>query len=271
MTFRSLMISLMAFNFLSCDSLFKSDDSSDSTTEIGFVNLRVENVTGSRAVVKFDTSVPTTCEAEYGVSVEALDLTATDPSMEENQFELDHEIPLEDLSPLTTYYYRARATDASGNTARSETLSFTTAEAAQTDLGTNLAINASVTSVSSNFGGAANDETWGIINAIDGSQSTEWSTNGDGDNASFTLDFGEDRTLKTIRLRSRKMTDGSSIISSFKLTLADASELGPYETPDPDQLYTFEVEPPVVTQTIRFDAVTTTGGNTGLKEIQFFE
>jgi len=90
-----------------------------------------------------------------------------------------------------------------------------------------------------------------------------------------TLDLGQVRSLVQVAYRSRRMTDGSSIVNKFQLLVVDDSAnpfvLGPYETPDPSQLYTFDVNPPVNVERIRFEALETTGGNTGAKEIQLFE
>ena len=46
--------------------------------------------------------------------------------------------------------------------------------------------------------------------------------------------------------------------------------MGPFDTPDPDQLYTFTFTSSVTARSARIEAVQTTGGNTGAKEIQFF-
>ncbi|MBW2628499.1 MAG: hypothetical protein JRE45_12830, partial [Deltaproteobacteria bacterium] len=45
--------------------------------------------------------------------------------------------------------------------------------------------------------------------------------------------------------------------------------MGPFETPDPDQRYIFEIAP-IRAQRVRVEAVTTTGGNSGVKEIELF-
>ena len=272
---RTIYIALVMLTVGCSDENTNASGDSGANTAFQFANLRVEEVSATRAVVRFDTSEPTTCEAEYGTSMTTMDQSATDPSMAPNQLDTVHDVPLEDLVPDTTYYYRARATDKDGRTERSNTLSFKTLPQRQSGL-TNVALmseGTTVSAVSSNFGGAAsgNSSSFGANNAIDGSMVTEWSTNGDGDDAFIVVDFGKMRTLSRVGFRSRRMTDGSSIIKSFRLIFMDQSMLGPFDSPDPDQLYVFDFATPVSTQTVRLEAVTTTGGNSGAKEIQFFE
>ena len=244
---------LALLGFLSC---------SGSEAAFTFENVRSEEITANRAVIRFDTSVPTTCEVMYGTAPDALSARAEDPSMAEDELALEHEVPLEGLQPSTTYYFRPRGTDAEGNTELGAVGRFDTGVGTAPDLGPNAAASASVTTVSSNFGGAANDETWGILSAFDGDLATAWSSNGDGNDAYFVLDFGQPTTLTSVAIRSRYMTDGTSIVTSFTLTADDGTVLGPFQTLDHTQRYTFPIR--VTTQTLGFDVATSTGGNTGL-------
>ena len=242
-----------------------------SPTEITFSNIEVVEIGASRAVVTFDTSVATSCEAEYGTSADALDLRATDPDMAEGELSVDHEVPLEDLAADAEIFWRARAEAADGTVAYSDVMSFRTAmmdEGPDIPL-QNFAVEADVTEVSSNFGGGDNDSTWGISNAFDGAMSTEWATNGDGDDAYVTVDLGQVRKVTHFAFRSREMTDGTSIIQSVQLRFDGADPIGPFETPDPDERYVFQLENAQSAQVITLEAVTTTGGNTGAKEIEF--
>lgn len=246
------------------------DSTSSSDPGLDFIDLRAEDIGSTRAVIRFQTSRETTCEAEYGLAVDVLDQTATDPSMGPELYAFDHEVPLEDLQPATAYYYRARALDPDGRTYHSETLQFTTQAAAQTQLidFAQLSQGASIAAVSSNFGGAANSATWGADFAIDGLTGTEWATNGDGDDAWIDIDLGVERTISRVEFRSRRMPDGSSIIRSFQLRLSADAILGPFDTPDPDVLYGVDLTPPIVKRRVIVEAVTTTGGNTGAREIR---
>ena len=236
--------------------------------------LRVEEIGARRAVVRFETSLPTSCEVLYGLMPDALENSATDPNMDPGQLSLSHEVPLEDLSPETKYYYRARVQDREGSVYFSETSDFFTEEDSGTELGENLALlsgAAHVVGVSSNWAGGDNDSGFGANKAFDGQMATEWSSNGDGDGAWVELDLGGERTLSRLGFRSRQMTDGSSIIQRLELSLDDGSvTLGPFATPDPAVRYEFSFEPISVT-TIRLVVLESTGGNTGAKEIELYE
>jgi hypothetical protein len=91
------------------------------------------------------------------------------------------------------------------------------------------------------------------------------------DAAALTIDFGRERQLIRFEFRSRAMSDGSAIITSIRLVIDDGRLiLGPFETPDPDVEYSFDFEAPVTARTVRVEAVTSTGGNTGAREIRFY-
>ena len=240
---------------------------------IEFSDLNATEITSTGALVSFTTSVPTTCFVEYGTNADSLDMTATDLTMEDNELSVEHTVQLEDLMPATTYYYRGLVTDSEEMMYRSGTQPFTTLPDTAPSALTNVALlsaGTAVADVSSNFGNGANDSSWGANNAIDGLMSSEWSSYGDGDDAFITLDFGGDRTIVKFGFRSRKMSNGTAIITGVRLIFDDDSVAGPFETPDPDTTYTFDIEPPVTAGTVRIEAVTTTGGNTGAKEIQFY-
>jgi len=244
-----------------------------SENTIIFSNMHVSDISPTRAVVQFDTSVPTSCIADFGTSSDKLDMTATDPTMIDGQLETDHNVALEDLRPNTTYYYQAVATDANNYTERSDIQSFeTSASTAGDDTSTNIAAisaGTTVAAVSSNFGDNSNESAFGAHKALDGLMSTEWASNGDGDNAYIELDFGLQRTIRSLRFRSRTMADGSSIITRFQLSNR-GRVIGSFDTPDPDKVYEYELDVTVSTQKIRLDAIETTGGNTGIKELQFY-
>ncbi len=256
----------------------ESESTAQSPSELGergmirFIDLRVEDISATRAVVRFDTDIPTTCEVEWGSSRDALINTAVDPSMVEGEFETDHEVPIEDLNPDTTYYLRAVAEDAQGREDVSSVISFQTLSQAATPEGTNiatLAMGSSIDEVSSNFGNAANDATWGANNGIDGSMSSEWSSNGDGNDAWISIDFGQTRKIEHFGFRSRKMTNGTAIITSVQVTFDDTTTVGPFATPSPDELYLFALSP-IEARYARIEVLDSSGGNTGAKEIQFF-
>ena len=275
-----VVVATAAMIVTGCGSDSTVQSTADITQQVEFLNLRVEEISSGRAVARFTTSLPTTCEVEYGLASSDLNLVAQDPTMGPVEYSLDHDVPLEGLVADTPYFWRARGTTEDAMTFFSDTLSFRT-EASSTTMDAAL-VNVAhldqgtiVMSVSSNFGGARNDQTWGASKAVDGEMSSEWATNGDGDAASLTLDLGSDRSLSSFGFRSRRMPDGSSIITRVRLVINEgavegATIIGPFDTPDPDVLYRFDLEPPVSTRVITIEAVTTTGGNTGAREIQLF-
>lgn len=241
--------------------------------EVSILNLRLEERSATRVVARFETSEPTSCWVEFGASGGALGKIATDPDMAPGQTSITHRVPLEDLSPDTAYDWAARVETPGGTSFRSAVQTFRTMTSTATVQGTNVALlssGARVVEVSSNWAHAQNDGSFGANAAFDGQMSTEWSTHGDGDSAFVTLDLGATRRLHRIGFRSRQMSDGSSIIRSFRVSVVDGPERGPYQTPDPDQRYEFRLSPPISGQRLRISAVTTTGGNTGAKEIELW-
>jgi hypothetical protein len=249
-------------------------DTGTNGAGLTFGNLRVEEIGSQRAVIRFTTSQPASCEAEYGLSAEALSQRATDPMMAPGQLVMEHRVPLEDLTPATSYFMRARATDGAGRTFRSEIMQFTTLPESPAPELVNVALRGAgtaVTEVSSNFGHGDDDSTWGAHKAIDGLMSTEWATHGDGDGAFLALDLGASRTIYRFGFRSRQMSDGSSIITRVRVIVEETGAvLGVFDTPDPAQTYLFDLPTPVAARMLRVETVTTTGGNTGAREIQFF-
>lgn len=233
-----------------------------------FSELRIEALAPNRAVVRFHTDRPATCAVEYGASPGPRSLRATDPEMQEGVFQHEHEVPLEDLAPETSYELQAVAVEADGREARSELHTFTTPAALVTEELPNVALasaGTSVASVSSEWSAA-----FAGANAIDGQMGTEWSSRGEGDAARLELALGQARSLRRVGLRSRSMADGTAIVTAFRLVTEDGTVLGPFQTPDPDVVATFELPAPVVATQVRFEIVSSTGGNTGLRELQLF-
>ncbi len=244
-------------------------------TPVTFSNIRVEEITHTSAVVRFDTNIATTCEVHYGLAEDAMDLRATDPDMDPNNpYDVVHEVPLAKLSPETMYFYQPWAVTPEGASYQGPVGSFSTiADTSDPNMlnVARLSEGTVVSEVSSNFGGGANDASWGANQAIDGDMGTEWATAGDGNGAFVTLDLGKARSLSRFGFRSRRMSDGTSIIKRVELVIDGATVLGPYDTPDPAQHYTFDFAAPVSATTVRVEAVDTTGGNTGAKEIELYE
>lgn len=168
---------------------------------------------------------------------------------------------LEGLQPDTEYFYRLQGTGIDGNLYQSQMYTFTTPVAAETDeLGPNAALDATVVEVSSEF-----SEDFAGALAIDGNPTSEWSTDGDGDDASITIDLGASTDIVGVGYRTRSMSDGTAVVESYTVSV-DGEEFGPFEV---GQGLAVE-ELNAMGQEVTFAADTTTGGNTGAAEIEVY-
>ena len=130
-------------------------------------------------------------------------------------------------------------------------------------LGRNIATNATVTKISSEFSTA-----FAGPKAIDGDTATEWATRGDGDNGSITLDLATVTDIKGAEFVTRSMADGTAITSTFTVSVDGAAALGPFPAG------TLAAPRPAAFtargRVIRFDIATSSGGNVGAVEIRVF-
>ena len=126
---------------------------------------------------------------------------------------------------------------------------------------------ARVIAVSSAFGGAALDEPWGGEGAIDGDPTTQWSSDGDGDDAWIEIELAEVTAVVRIGFWTRTM-GASAEIRSFQVVSDDGATHGPFALAGPADMSYFDVE--FTTQRLRFEAVETSEGNTGAVEIEVY-
>jgi hypothetical protein len=178
----------------------------------------------------------------------------------------DHNPLMGGLKPDTTYHYRVQGTSADGTLYVSEDYIFRTpaaTEATERNLAS-LDSGAIVAAVSSNFGGAANDEPWGANNAIDGSRATAWSSAGDGDAAFLEIELAQDAQINAIEVWTRSMADGTAIILRFSVLTDRGETLGPFMLEDAESSQRFAVD--ARAQRLRLEVIESTGGNTGLVE-----
>jgi hypothetical protein len=131
-----------------------------------------------------------------------------------------------------------------------------------------LEAGARVLAVSSNFGGADNDDQWGAKSAIDGNRGTAWSSNGDGNEAYIEIELAHQANIYAIEVWTRSMSNGTAQIFSFTLTTDTGQILGPFSLEDAEQAYRFDVE--AVARSVRLDVIDSSGGNTGLVELAVF-
>lgn len=227
---------------------------------------KLVDVGAKSAGLTFISSVPLACTVVYGTTKE-FGKIANDPNMG-SLTTIDHNPVLGGLEPETKYYFRVQGIAANGKLFAGKIREFTTAAKAKGPAGLT-ALSASVMMVSSNYGGAANDQSWGANSALDGDPSTAWSSSGDGSDAFLVLDFGKKAKIGAIDIWTRSMSDGTAQISTFTATDDAGKVHGPFTLPDASKSYRFELN--ASTKTLRIDAATSSGGNTGLVEILAYE
>jgi len=221
----------------------------------------VPDISGTSATLQVSTELDMACAVVFGTDEQLGDGIATDADMGGGAH-TDHAAVMAGLEPDTEYYYRVQGSGADGTLYRSELMTFRTppADAVETP-GPNVAVGAEVAAVSSEFSG-----DFSAANAVDGDPATEWSTSGDGDDASITIDLGRPVDVVGLALRSRSMSDGSSVVETFTVTVDDGETYGPFEAGT-----TFAVaEADFTGQVLRIDAEQTSGGNTGAAEVEVY-
>lgn len=233
----------------------------DDVLETGIVVT--PDASGTSARLTVTTTIPLACAVIYGPDP-SFGAVATDTDMAGGAHR-EHSPRMTGLEPATEYHYVLQGSDAEGNLYRSDVLTFTTPEAqdpAAERPGENVAPSGTVVEASSQI-----SDAFAAEHAIDGDPATEWSTAGDGDDAAIIIELAEPREVVGFGVRSRAMGDGSSIIERYEVTVDGGEVLGPFEA-SADGLAVVEAE--ATGQRFRFDAVTTTGGNTGAVEIEIY-
>jgi hypothetical protein len=217
-----------------------------------------------RGIFRVSTTEPMICAIVWGAT-EAFGRFNNSLSMNGTGI-VDHDVSLPDVVAGRRYYFRVQGTTADGTLYRSPTATFTipatTPAPPRTGEGTtNLALDATVVDVSSEFG-----EGYTATNAIDGSGTTEWSTAGDGDDAYIVLDLGRPAAIGAVEFITRSMLDGTATTETYTVTVDDQPPLGPFPAGTPSDPNPSSIE--ATGQTIRFDVHTSTGGNVGAVEIR---
>ncbi|MGD1996862.1 MAG: discoidin domain-containing protein [Anaerolineae bacterium] len=232
----------------------------------GFEGPDVVDNIGTSVTIEFAGGVPTVCNVAYGMDVDYGSL-ATMPMM--GGAVRDHAVTLTGLTPNTGYHYRITLTDEQARVYQSQDFTFTTAAGVEgAGIRENVAAlsaGARVIGVSSNWGGGGNAGSYGASRAFDEQPGTEWSSDGDGDGAWIEIELAQTYEVHTIGLWTRRMSDGTAQILSFSITTDQGETFGPFDLPDANRVYTFPVQ--FAARTLRFDAVETSGGNTGAVEI----
>ncbi|MCP4381813.1 MAG: hypothetical protein GY798_10450, partial [Hyphomicrobiales bacterium] len=190
---------------------------------------QVTDVSATEAVLVFRSKTNLACSVVFGETLE-FGSVAVDADMDGGAHS-DHHPALTGLKPATKYFFRVQGVAADGTLYVGEVQSFRTANESTdgpVDLAA-LAAGARVAAVSSNYGGAKNDERWGADNAFDGSRSTAWSSSGDGNDAFIEIELAQPTHVGEISVWTRSMSDGTAQILHFTVTTDQGTVHGPFE------------------------------------------
>lgn len=220
------------------------------------------------AALPIHTNVPVACTIVYGRTMQ-FGSVSLDQDMAGGTHS-DHNPLLSGLEPETQYYFRLQGVDAAGVIYVSDVMTFTTPPRSTTEV-KNLAspaLDAEIVGYSSAYGNAAPNAAWGVGNAFDDNPNTAWSSAGDGNNAWVEIKLARPARVTAVSFHSRSMSDGTAITLAFTVTTNTGETFGPFELPDASKPYQFDVA--FEAQTLRFELVETTGGNTGAVDIALF-
>jgi hypothetical protein len=231
----------------------------DLMTIVDADGVRVEVHGDGTATVFVTTTIDVACAVSYGPTRE-LGSIATDTDMAGGGHRVHHPL-LVNLDENTDYFYKINAIGPSGELYTLPIRSFTNGAGSSAAPGPNLASGATVVDVSSEY-----SERFAAGFAFDGDRTTEWSSRGDGDDAYVVVDMGSTVDLTGIGFRTREMSDGTSITTSFTVTIDDGAPLGPFDAGVGLAVAEFAASGRV----IRIDVETSTGGNTGAVEIEIY-
>lgn len=271
-----LMFAAVALIAAACSSSSSGAASSDSEvrdfTEIQSSDFEFSVLPNGVAVMNVLTDVEAVCSIAWGDDAN-LGSINTDLDMGGGAHQ-DHEVVLVGAEPGKTYSFRVQGATADGTLFQSELATFTLPDAPEGDdamdgddgmdvHGTNLAEGATVIAVSSVF-----SDAWSGENAVDGDMSTEWATAGNGDDGFIEIDLGSSQDVVGVEFITRTMGDGTATTTEYTVTVDDGDVFGPFTAGDPaDNRF---AEALFAGQVVRFDVVSSTGGNTGAIEVRVF-
>ena len=100
-----------------------------------------------------------------------------------------------------------------------------------------------------------------------GDPATAWSSNGDGSDAWLEIELPSKTRVTSLGFWSRTMGDSAEIFS-FRVVSDSGEVAGPFTLEDAGQTYYFDIE--ITGKRLRFEAVDTSGGNTGVVAIEVY-
>ncbi len=274
----SIFITIAAFALAACSqvqteptSILPDGYNFRPVEDIIDVGLEVTNFANDgTATLPIHTNVPVACTVVYGTTPEFGSLTL-DQDMAGGTHS-DHNPLLSDLEAETEYYFRVQGVDDGGIIYLSEVMTFITppldSSRTETDNLASPENGAEIIGYSSAFGGAGLNDRWGAGSAFDDNPNTEWSTAGDGSDAWIEIKLAQRALIESVDFQSRSMSDGTAIALAFTITADSGEMFGPFELPDAQSSYTFDAG--IEANTLRFDLVDTTGGNTGAVNIAVY-
>jgi hypothetical protein len=221
----------------------------------------------TRAIFHVTTSEPMICAIVWGTDG-SFGRFNNSLSMNGTGIE-QHDVSLPDVEAGVTYTFVVQGTTADGTLYRSDVGTFQIRDAAAAPPstseapGTNIAPNATVIAVSSEF-----SDAFAATNAIDDDLASEWSTRGDGDDGSLTLDLGSEVDIVAVDFVTRSMADGSAITSTFTVSVDGGAVLGPFPAGSPAQARPASID--ARGRVIRFDVESSSGGNVGAVEVRVY-
>jgi hypothetical protein len=247
------------------DSIASSDVRPFSEVQASEFVFEADPTNLERGIFRVTTTEPMICAIVWGPT-EALGNFNNSLAMNGTGI-VEHDVFLPGAIPGEPYFFRVQGSTADGTLYTSEMDMFTIPapeiepRSSVSAGGANLAQDATVVEVSSEF-----NDSFAAENAIDDSGTTEWSSDGDGDDAFITLDLGVDERISAVEFITRSMLDGTAVTETFTVTVDDATTFGPFVAgtpvdPSPAEIGTFG-------RVLRFDVDTSTGGNVGAVEIR---
>ncbi|MBC7812572.1 MAG: discoidin domain-containing protein [Burkholderiales bacterium] len=233
-------------------------------------SLQLTDISDTSVQLDATTSLPMACVFLYGETPEfgqmALDSLMGAAAHQE------HAIILTGLEPDTEYYYRVQGSDEAGNLYMSETYTFRTLPEIETTATTSNLLSsdngAALIGYSSVYGDGPVDGQYGAMNALDDDPLTQWSSAGDGDDAWLEVELEQRSRINEVVFWTRAMSNDTAQIYSFTITTETGEVYGPFELPNAEQSYTFDVE--IVAERLRFDVESSNGGNTGALDIAVY-